>query len=308
MANNHCPPVLLLIFNRPDLTALVFEKIRQVRPAQLFIAADGPRADHPEEAEICLQTRAVVDAIDWPCEVNTLYREQNLGCKKAVGEAITWFFEHVEEGVILEDDCLPHPTFFRFCAELLEHYREDDRIAMISGNTFYNSYSRKTSYYFYWLIHIWGWATWRRAWRDYDDKLQRWPALRNTSWLDRMFGDVKVSKYWRDIFDQMHRGEIDTWDYAWMYSCWSESRLSILPTINLVSNIGFDQRGTHTRDPLNRQAGLPTHPMTFPLVHPDGLIQDDVLAQSHVIHEYLLNEFTLSKRIQRILRKLVVLK
>jgi hypothetical protein len=268
------PAVLFLVFNRPDLTRQVFARIRQARPAQLFIAADGPRFDRPGEETLCRQTRAVVEEIDWDCEIHTLFREQNLGCKHAVSSAITWFFGYVKEGIILEDDCLPDPTFFPFCAELLERYRSDGSIMAISGDNFQQGRRRTPcSYYFSQYNHIWGWATWRRAWKYYDGDMEHWPSLRDTSWLQDILGDERVARYWHCIFDRAYAGEINSWDYPWTYSCWAQNGLTILPEVNLVSNIGFDERATHTRAASPDVADLPTLAMEFPLCHPPLVVR-----------------------------------
>lgn len=264
------PPILFLIFNRPDLTQQVFEQIRQASPEQLFIAADGPRADRLGEAALCAEARSIVDKVDWPCEAHTLFRDQNLGCKMAVSGAITWFFEHVEEGIVLEDDCLPHPTFFRYCAELLNRFEDDERIMVISGNNF-QEYKIKSRYSYYFSIynHVWGWASWRRAWMHYDSQLTHWPQLRDNNWLSDIFHESASVKYWRRIFNDVHAGLINnTWDYPWTYSCWVQNGLTILPSVNLVSNIGFDSRGTHTQNGTSRLSNLPMQAMPFPLIHP----------------------------------------
>lgn len=268
------PPILFLLFNRPDLTQRVFERIRQAAPQRLFIAADGPRPGMPTDVELCAQARQVVEWIDWKCEVHTLFRETNLGCKQAVSSAIDWFFEHVEEGIILEDDCVPHPTFFRFCAELLERYRDDERIMVISGDNFQQGRQRTPySYYFSCYTHIWGWATWRRAWRYYDGDMKHWPELRQTSWLLDVLGDEVSATYWRNIFDKAHAGKIDSWAYPWISSCWAQNGLTILPEVNLVSNIGFGDAATHTKKGDSRIANLPTAAMKFPLRHPPYMVR-----------------------------------
>jgi hypothetical protein len=264
-----CPPVLFLIFNRPDLTRRVFNQIRVARPHQFFIAADGPRADHPDDAALCVAARAVVAQVDWDCEVHTLFRDENLGCKQAVSSAITWFFEHVEEGIILEDDCLPDPTYFRYCAELLDYYRDDERVMVISGNNFQKGNKRSAySYYFSCYNHIWGWATWRRAWKHYDGSLRCWPALNDSSWLLDTLGSEAAAHYWSRIFDRAYAGEIDSWGYPWTFSCWARRGLSCLPQGNLVTNIGFGEAATHTTDAGSKGANVPVTPMPFPLCHP----------------------------------------
>jgi hypothetical protein len=267
-------PVLFLIFNRPDSTQVVFNEIRKVKPKQLFIAADGPRKNHQEDNVLCQKTRAIIDKVDWDCTVTTLFRNENLGCKYAVSSAIDWFFSNVEEGIILEDDCVPNQSFFPFCQELLEKYRDDARIMMISGNNFQFGRNRtQFSYYFSRYFHIWGWATWKRAWDHYDIKMELWPKIKKDGWLNDILQDTNAEKKWEMIFDDTYKNKINTWDYQWAFSCWIQGGLSILPNQNLVSNIGFDVMGTHTKgDSIFSK--LPTKNIKFPLMHPYYVIRD----------------------------------
>ncbi|RBL93818.1 nucleotide-diphospho-sugar transferase [Chitinophaga flava] len=242
-------PILFLIFNRPDVTARVFDVVSKLKPTKLYIAADGPRADKEGEAQLCQQTRDVVSQIDWPCEVAYLYREKNLGCKVAVSTAISWFFEHEEEGIILEDDCLPNATFFRFCETMLAKYRNDTRIMHIGGTNFQNGITRgNASYYFSRLCHVWGWATWKRAWLNYDIQLKDWAEIMSNDLLVSIIPDSKLRRVYKTIFETTAQNKINTWDYQWVYSVWKNNGLSIIPNQNLVSNIGFGQGGTHTMD------------------------------------------------------------
>lgn len=252
--------VLFLIFNRPELTRRVFERIRQARPDRLFVAADGPRPGREGDAALCAEARTIVKQVDWPCLLHTLFRESNLGCCNAVSSAITWFFEHVEEGVILEDDCLPDPSFFSFCQGLLERYRHDERIMHIGGNTFVGRRKRfHASYYFSKYSHNWGWATWRRAWRQFDVTMQTWPAFRDKGGINVACPTLDERRYWTEWFDHVHSGKISSvWDAQWLYTCWSRQGLSILPSVNLVTNIGGGGEATHTKEQawyLNLPAG-----------------------------------------------------
>jgi hypothetical protein len=240
-------PVLFLIFNRPDTTVQVFAAIAKAKPRRLFVVADGPRPEKTGESETCQATREIIKRIDWDCEVKTLFRDRNLGCKEAVSSAITWFFEHVEEGIILEDDCLPSDSFFSFCAELLEKYRDDKRVMMISGDNFQDGISRgDASYYFSKIPHIWGWATWRRAWHLYDKEMQSFPTFVKQKGIYHVSPEVDVQNFWLSCFIPAYRGEINTWDYQWVYTILSRDGLSICPQINMVSNIGFGGDATHT--------------------------------------------------------------
>jgi hypothetical protein len=236
-------PILLTAFNRPDNAARVFDEIRKIRPKQLFWAVDGPRKDRPGEDALCKKTQDIIKRVDWECEVKTLFRTENLGCGYAVAKAIDWFFENVEEGIIFEDDDLPDPTFFRFCQELLEYYRDDRRIMHISGDNFQHGKKRgDASYYFSRYTHIWGWATWRRAWKYYDYK-----------YISRT-----------------------TYDKAWLRSVHDQKGLAVLPNVNLVSNIGYGGDSTHTSGD-SPFSDMPTRPMQFPLIHPKK-IKRDVMA------------------------------
>lgn len=248
-------PVAFFIFNRPDLTSIVFDTIAQAKPKKLLVVADGPR--FPEEAEKCREARAVIERVDWDCEVLTNFSQINLGCKYRVSSGLYWVFSKVEEAIILEDDCLPAPSFFYFCQTLLAHYRYDERIMHISGNNFQFGQSRtEYSYYFSKYSHIWGWASWRRAWKHYDVQIKTWSQYKDSEVLSYICEDSYEQKYWIDIFERVFKGDIDTWDYQWMYACWCQSSLSILPESNLVSNIGFGADGTHTSND-NLKSRLP---------------------------------------------------
>lgn len=282
MLPTESPPVLLIVFNRPDLAKQVFERIRMMRPRQLFIAADGPRPDRPEEAGLCRETREATVNIDWPCEVHRLESEKNYGCKVGPWRAISWFFEHVEEGIILEDDCLPDPTFFRFCAELLERYRAQPRVALISGNNFQKEACRR-SYYFSRYAQIWGWATWRSTWQKYDLEIKDWNGDPDS--LKGTVANARVRRYFTKQFNAVKWGGKDAWDYQMMHLCLSQGLACINPNRNLVENIGFDERATHTfaEDPDNP---LPSaFPMEFPLSHPESIDIDekaDRYTETHV--------------------------
>jgi hypothetical protein len=295
-------PVLFIVFNRPDLTRKVFETIRKVKPSKLFVAADGPRVDYLGEEKLCAEVREITTSIDWDCEVRTRFHYQNLGCKRAVSSAITWFFENVEEGIILEDDCLPHPTFFRFCEELLEKYRYDDRIAQISGSNFLFGRKRTNySYYFSRYTHIWGWASWRRAWKYYDEEMKIWPVVCNEGWLKDILGNRERIKYWRTNFQETFDGKINTWDYQWNFACLLQNALSIMPNVNLTSNIGFGPEASHTKSG-GRFENMKLYPMEFPLQHPPFLIRD---AQSDKFTDKVMFTYPLINKIKTKIKRLI---
>lgn len=295
-------PVAFIIFNRPETTRRVFAEIAKARPPKLLIIADGPRADHPDDAEKCAAVRAIIDAVDWDCKVLTNYSDVNLGCKRRVSSGLNWVFDTVEEAIILEDDCLPHPTFFRFCEELLEKYRDDKRIAMISGDNF--QFGRKRteySYYFSRYPHIWGWASWRRAWENYDVDLKLWPEIRDGVWLEDLLGAKKSVWYWKNRFENAYQGNIDSWDYQWTFSCWTQNALTVLPNVNLVSNIGFDMKAVHTKV-KNKLAEIETEPMMFPISNPDYILCDS--KADFFVENEMFSGKLMSRVIHRVINKL----
>ncbi|GAA3995388.1 hemolytic protein HlpA [Hymenobacter fastidiosus] len=273
---------MLLLFNRPVPARRVFEAVRQARPARLYVAVDGPRPERPAETALCADTRAVVTAgVDWPCEVHTLFRASNLGCSRGVSSAIRWFFDHEPEGIILEDDCLPTPGFFRFCQELLTRYRDDTRVMHIGGNNFspearHPGAAAGESYHFSGQVHSWGWATWRRAWQHYDFHYDRLPELRQRGALPGMYPSLLERHYWLRKFEAMRTGPQPphTWDYQWHFTVAANSGLAITPAVNLVTNIGFGDDATHTFDPLDRRARLSTAELAWPLRHPPVVLRD----------------------------------
>lgn len=247
-------PVAFLIFNRPDLTEIIFEAIRQAKPKKLLVVADGPR--FPEEIEKCEQTRAIIKRVDWDCEVLTNFSEKNLGCGRRISTGISWVFSQVEEAIFLEDDTLPTPSFFLFCQTLLERYRDDERVMHITGDNSLGQIANIKykdniySYYFSKYAYIWGWASWRRAWQYYDYNINTWNEFKKTGLLELVFDDKYEQKYWLNIFDQMSTEppSIDTWDYQWLYACWFQSGLTIAPNKNLISNLGFNRvDAAHTK-------------------------------------------------------------
>jgi len=277
---NFTPPhplktaVLFLIFNRPDTTKQVFEAIRKAKPPRLYVAADGPRPDRPGEGEKCKQVRRIATQVDWDCEVKTLFRDKNLGCGKAVSSAIDWFFENEEEGIILEDDCLPSQSFFWFCEELLERYRDDMRVWMITGRNNLGSWTPIESSYFYSkLPAIWGWATWKRTWCHYDFNILRW---RNAYTRKRVqdFVGIEFFASREKAFNKTFNKEIDTWDYQWAFSQYCNSGITMVPIYNLIENIGFGKNGTHTSDASSIFSKIKKNEIEYPLKHNDLIVSD----------------------------------
>lgn len=265
-------PVAFFIFNRPELTARVFQAIRRAQPQTLLVVADGPRG--PENQERCQQARAVIEqSLDWECQLLTNFAEQNMGCGRRVATGLDWVFSLYEEAIILEDDCLPASSFFTFCETLLAYYRHDARIMHISGNNFQGGIPRTAnSYYFSKYAHSWGWASWRRAWQHYDITLASWPAIKKDNLMQEICDSEQESEYWTRIFEDIFTTRnYYTWDYMWHYACWSQHGLSIIPRVNLVSNIGFGSDATHTTE-IAPQAALPTAELSE-IQHPPVVIR-----------------------------------
>lgn len=299
-------PIAFIIFNRPQTTEVVFAEIARAMPPKLLVIADGPRADRPDDVAKCSATRAIIDRVNWDCEVITNYADTNLGCKQRVSSGLNWVFNSVAEAIVLEDDCLPHPTFFHFCSELLDHYRDDPRIMHISGDNFQlGQRCVSASYYFSRYSHIWGWATWRRAWKFYDVEMKLWQEFRDKQWLNDILADPGVTAYWSRFFQSTYEGKIDTWDVQWMFACWAQNGLSILPCVNLISNIGAGLEATHMAD-KSWFAHLPASAMRFPLQHP-AQITRDLAADTFTQHTMFIGTSLYERfrgRIKRELRRL----
>lgn len=265
-------PVLFLTYCRPETTILVFNVIRQIKPEKLYLAQNTPERGAVEENKKWHVVRSIIESVDWNCEVHRLYHNEHLDIKSSICSSITWFFEHEEMGIILEDDCVPDVSFFPFCQELLEKYQNDDRIAMISGNNF--QFGRKVdecSYYFSRYTHIWGWASWRRAWKNYDPNMMLWPEIRSNQLLKNRFVNKYIYMYWEKIFDKCYKSDILTWDYQWLFTSWIQNQLTILPCKNLVTNVGFGPEAVHTKR-KNELSNMKTEEMVFPLIHPKYIL------------------------------------
>lgn len=296
-------PVIFFIFNRPQTTKLVFDQIRKYKPEMMIVVADGPRKNNPADVANCLETRKIVDKIDWPCKVIKEYSATNLGCKKRISSGLDYTFSIVDRAIILEDDSLPNDSFFSFCEELVERYKDDKRIMSIAGSNFLFDRSEvidKDSYYFSRYPYIWGWATWKRAWDLYEIKMTNWPYIKKLN---------IVEKKWTKKFDIAYNDKIDTWDIQWVYTCFMQNGLTIVPHVNLVSNIGFGQGSTHTRI-KTIVADMETINIKFPLKHPTTVIPNhraDKISHSHFTRvgliidhiKYLLNSHKNSKKLDQ---------
>ena len=262
-------PIAFIIFNRPDNTQKVFKAICQAKPSKLLVIADGPRPDRPDDVEKCAATRAIIDRVDWDCEVLKAYSDENLGCGTRLATGISWVFDNVEEAIILEDDCLPHSTFFPFCEEMLARYRDDQRVMSIAGTNIQFGKNRTPySYYFSRYSMAWGWASWRRAWQYYDFDMKLWPEVRDSNLLTNILVDSKAVKDWTKTLQLTYEGRKNTWDYQWTFAGWMQNGLAIIPDTNLISNIGFIEESTHTTDEESPYSKMLVESMSFPLKHP----------------------------------------
>ena len=267
-------PVLILAWRRPHTLRQVIHAIRPLAPTRLFVACDGPNPKRPGEVEKVAASRAVIEQeIDWPCKIERFYSDVNQGCRLGVSRAITWFFEQVEEGIILEDDCVPHPDFFYFCQTLLQRYRTDTRVWCISGSNFQNGQWRGDgSYFFSRYNHCWGWASWRRCWQHFDSDLSQWVELRDSGLLSSIFDCLIEQKYWRRIWDRLLKEDKpDSWAYRWTFTCLVNGGLAALPNRNLVNNVGFGDGATHTTVGV---IDTTIYEGVVPIQHPKFLLRD----------------------------------
>lgn len=303
-------PILLLIFNRPKLALQVIDSIRKQKPKYLFIAADGPRPLVEGDLDKCKLTRELVlNSIDWDCNVKTFLRDSNVGCGKAVSEAITWFFEHVEEGIILEDDCLPNDSFYLFCEELLRKFKDDKRVSAISGNNFlpHQPMPIDSDYYFSVFPSSWGWATWRRAWNGYDLHITSWNSATGAAKTRFIFNEKKYQLWWKNQFDYFHNGKIEhTWDFQFHYLSMIRKQLAIIPKANLVCNIGHGPDSTHFLDTESTLANLPTYAIDFPIKHPSSIARNyeaDIYNQKLLFGEVEI--VSPLKRVKRLMKQII---
>lgn len=263
-----------MLFIRSETTEKVFEKLREIRPSRIFVAANGPRPGFPEDAEKCAAVRSVIDRVDWKCDVKRNFREVNIGMQPHWHLAISWFFEHVESGIILEDDCVPNQSFFSFSGALLEEYKDNPQIMHINGSNF--QFGRKRgdgSYYFSEYPYVWGWATWRRAWQKYDNSLSTFPAFKASGVIDKIATCRKEKEYWIKFFEEIYSGKRDGSDVKWHYSVWANGGLSITPNENMIRNIGFGLDAGHT---FLKDRIMDQEPVDIgPIAHPSGPIAPD---------------------------------
>ncbi len=288
-------PVLLICFNRPNLTRKVFEQIRIVKPSKLYVAVDGPRNN--TEKVLVDDVKSIFKTIDWPCRIKKNFQKKNLGCKLGPIAAMKWFFKNEEMGIILEDDILASVSFFYYCDELLNKYKNTTEIGTISGNNFTDLSNTKYSYLFTKYSQTWGWATWRRVWEKYDLSLSDWPYKKKERWLKSILDNTLARLYWKIIFNAVYKGEIESaWDYQWTYMSWKNGLLTIIPRRNLATNIGIGVAGaTHTKM-KGKLFDFPKFEMEFPMKHPkehkSNILLDAKIQKSYVLwKEILMNLF-----------------
>lgn len=269
-------PILLISFNNLSTTARVFEVIKKIKPKKLFFAVDAPRENFLEEIEKCNAVKNLVSKIDWDCELKTFFPENNLNARLAVSSAISWFFKDCSEGIILEHDCLPDESFFKFCEELLERYRDDERVMHIGGNCFIpdNLKNSNDSFYLSSVPHIWGWATWSRAWKYYNLEMKSFPDFLKQKQINNIFSKKIERSFWNNVFYRNYQRLDNTWDFQWTYAVFSQGGICLNPCKNLVSNIGFLPDALNTKDCNHKFANLKLENIRFPLVYPEFFIKN----------------------------------
>ena len=297
-------PLLFIIFNRPESTKIVFEEIRKSQPPRIYIASDGPRIDRPREKEIVESLRiSILEAIDWNCEVKTLYRDTNLGCKNAVKGAIDWFFKNEESGIILEDDCVPSQSFFRFCQNILTEYKDDNRVSGVSGTNFNYRISNEGngSFFFSEILYMWGWGTWRRCWEEADEFYENFNFHKQKKAFSNVIPNKIANKMWIKESYRAINGELDTWDYQWLFFNITQNKLAIIPTVNLVQNIGFSLEATHTRH-VRKELVVDAKEIAFPLQKPPFMVRN--LHYDIYFYELIYGWVSLPKRFFNKFRKI----
>jgi hypothetical protein len=274
-------PVVVIVFNRPEHTALLFEQVRQARPTTLFVISDGPRASQLGEFELVHQCREIFEKVDWECDVHLEYSDTNLGCRGRIVSGLDMVFSQVPEAIILEDDCIPHQDFFSFTSELLERMRGIENIFSIGGNIWeFPDRLTVESYTFGHFFSGWGWATWADRWHELDLTLHNWNELRTTDWLSTHVGSALEVVYWQKMFDLVSTNGNPLsfiWDYAVQFSMWKKNMLSVRPSTNLVHNVGFGSDATHTTTANPRISSREARPINWPLTHPREIVRNEEL-------------------------------
>ena len=299
-------PVLFLIFNRPDTTEKVFNAIKEAKPLQLFIAADGPIANNSESDYKCSETRKIIEKVDWECNVKKLYLDDNLGCRIAISSAIDWFFENVDEGIILEDDCVPSKSFFWFCQEMLEKYRDEELVMQINGTHYLNGLMEfKDSYYFSKLISCWGWATWKKAWSNFDAQMSDYHKLKKDRFLVDYYNNNEISKWMGSYLDEADTESCGIWSTQWAFGVIKKKGLSVTPTTNMIQNIGFDKNATTgTAESFTKYSNFIPKNMNK-IVHPAKISYDGTIDSLHFSSIIKITDPRVISNYQRPFKKII---
>jgi hypothetical protein len=291
-------PILLITYKRFETTKQVFDIISQVKPDRFYFVSNAPNPNNLAEIDKILKVRNLLKEINWECDVKVLLRETHLQVRDSIPDAIDWFFETEVEGIILEDDCLPNFSFFRFCDELLDRFRDVHRVSVISGTNFDFNIELSNQYYFSNLTHIWGWATWKRSWVNYDRDILYWPHLKSNNFLSSIFKKRKHIKFWESMLDGVYQKKINTWDFQLALTYWYQNQISIVPRVNLISNIGVGIESTNAHY-QNSFSSMKTVEMKFPLEHNNSFVVD-----TFADNKILDIEFSYPSILTRILNKL----
>ena len=303
--NIQTPPILLMAFRRPHVTKKVFREIQKIKPKKFFFAVDGPR--NIKEKRLVNQVKNIIELVDWPCEVKTLFKEKNTGLKEGIIENIDWFFNYVDKGIIIEDDCLPDPSFFRFCGEMLKKYRNDERVMHIAGSNPHNGWARdEYSYYFSHYTLSWGWATWKRAWKKYDPDIKAYKEIKRKKYMRDLYPKWYERIFIQRGFDLVCFKKVPVWDHQWLFTPAMNSALAIIPNKNLIKNIGINKEGTNTTSKLDDELSLPTEKIKFPLKHPPFIIRDRISDERYARKMFkrgIINNFLRITKISKFFKK-----
>lgn len=277
-------PVAFFVFNRPEVTRRVFNVIRRIKPKVLLLIADGPRKDNVNDVVLCEQVLEIVESVNWDCAIYRNYSLSNLGCKRRVSSGLDWVFTMVDRAIVLEDDCLPDDSFFYFCSEILTRYQYEDSVMHVSGfNRLSGSLTYDNSYIFSRFGSIWGWATWRRAWKYYDVDMAEWKRVKENKDFAQL-GRSESEISWRiKLFDKVYDSQIDTWDYQWVFARIMRKGISVIPSVNLIANIGFGSDATHTHDANDARSLVTKTNIAFPMSHPDKIVLSDSYDKMYLI-------------------------
>ena len=298
-------PIVLILFKRPETTQKVFEAIRQARPQTLFVIADGPRRDRPDEYEQCLAARAVVDHVDWDVEIFKNYSDTNLGLKKRISSGLSWVFERVDRAIILEDDCVPDSSFFQFCEVILEQYSDHENIFSVTGHNHLGEWKSDIhSYFFSNYFDCWGWATWRRVWQKYDPAMLAWGQPTAREQVRQAIADDEQFLNRATVLESTYAGKIDSWAYPFFFMSLLHAGLHITPSVNLIQNTGFGENASNTINANDLRGQVIHHTLTFPLTPPDSVMAD----REHDYNRYKkVWRKPLKRRIINTLKKLTTL-